>query len=70
METVREWLVSAGIKDDRISQSANKQWMQFDASPEEAEDLLKTEYYVYEHTPSGNKHVGCDEYDNTTPSVN
>ena len=61
VDTVREWLESSGIEPHRISQSVNKQWMQFDATPAEAEDLLKTEYYVYEHTSTGSTHIGCDE---------
>ena len=63
VDSIRAWLESSGIEGHRIEQSPNKQWLKFDASVEEAEDLLKTEYYVYEHTPSGNTHVGCDEYD-------
>ncbi|KAI4154970.1 MAG: hypothetical protein LQ340_001318, partial [Diploschistes diacapsis] len=62
VDTVRNWLESAGVEAHRISQSANKQWMQFDATPEEVEDILKTEYYVYEHGPTGKTHVGCDQY--------
>lgn len=59
--SVREWLESAGISSDRISQSANKQWLQFDADAEEAEKLLQAEYYVYSHSGSGRSHVACRE---------
>ncbi|KAF4551800.1 Pro-kumamolisin activation domain-containing protein 2 [Elsinoe fawcettii] len=62
VEAVRSWLVSAGISADRIGQSANKQWIQFDAPAEEAEKLLKTEYHAYEHTATGKTNIACDEY--------
>lgn len=62
VEAIRTWLMSAGIRAERLSVSANKQWMQFDASVEEAESLLKTTYYNYEHEPTGRTTVACDEY--------
>ena len=62
VDTVRDWLVSAGIAAERIGQSVNKQWLQFDADASEAEGLFKTEYYVYEHSGSGNTNVACDQY--------
>ena len=42
--------------------------MQFDASLDEVEDLLKTEYYVFEHT-SGNTDIACDEYETSSRLV-
>ncbi|KAI1326976.1 protease s8 tripeptidyl peptidase [Xylariaceae sp. FL0255] len=45
VETVSSWLVSAGIERHRITHSENKLWLAFDATVEEAEGLLKTEYY-------------------------
>ncbi|KAB5513198.1 putative Tripeptidyl-peptidase sed1 [Coniochaeta sp. 2T2.1] len=62
VNAVTEWLKSAGFAADRISQSANKQWMQFDATAAEAEDLLFTEFYVYEHRHTGTQNIACDEY--------
>lgn len=62
VSSVRAWLEGAGIASDRISRSANKQWMQLDATVDEAENLLRTEYYVYEHGPTGRTTVACDEY--------
>jgi tripeptidyl-peptidase-1 len=61
VEDVRSWLKSAGIADNRISQSVNKQWIQFDSDAEELEKLLHTEYYVYSHTGTGRTHVACRE---------
>ena len=59
--TVRSWLESAGIAAERIGHSANKQWIQFDATVEEAEDLLKTKYHSYEHLGTENWNIGCDQ---------
>lgn len=61
VDSVRDWLEGMGIAGHRISQSANKQWLQFDADAEEVENLLKTEYYIYEHQDSGKNHVACRE---------
>lgn len=62
VDGVKSWLHEAGIAKERISHSANKQWIQFDAKVEEAERLLKTKYYHYEHEATRNIHVACDEY--------
>ncbi|OTA67118.1 hypothetical protein K449DRAFT_455218 [Hypoxylon sp. EC38] len=62
VEIVHEWLVASGIPRERVSQSANKAWLQFDADAEEAEELFKTKYYIYQHKDSGTKKVACDEY--------
>ncbi|KAJ5253111.1 hypothetical protein N7489_003521 [Penicillium chrysogenum] len=59
---VRYWLESAGIAKERITQSANKQWIQFDADAEELENLLHTKYYLYSHAETGRSHVACREY--------
>ncbi|CAG8984083.1 hypothetical protein HYALB_00003025 [Hymenoscyphus albidus] len=56
------WLVESGIPVASISQSANKQWMQFDAATSELESLLKTEYHVYEHAENGKSTIACDQY--------
>ena len=60
VETVRGWLESAGIEANRISQSVNKQWLQFDANVDEVEDLLHAEYHQYEHQGTGKINVACD----------
>ena len=61
VDSVRTWLESAGIASDRVTQSANKQWLQFDADAEELEKLLYAEYYIYSHSGSGRSHVACRE---------
>jgi len=50
---VREWLSSSGISKERIRASK---------SNAEAERLLNTEYYFYEHA-SGEPTVACEQYD-------
>lgn len=61
VEAVQAWLESVGIDASRISLSANKQWLQLDATASEVEDLFQTEYHVYEHVVTGKSSVGCDE---------
>ncbi|KAK4545784.1 hypothetical protein LTR36_002738 [Oleoguttula mirabilis] len=61
VDAVKAWLASAGISEHRVKQSQSLNFLEFDATVDEAEDLLKTEYHVYEHE-SGQPHVACDEY--------
>lgn len=62
VDRVRAWLEEEGIDGDRVSQSVNKQWLQFDASAREMERLLRAEYYLYSHAESGRSHIACREY--------
>lgn len=62
VDSVRGWLLSAGIEAESISQSVNKQWMQFDISTADLESLLSTQYHVYEHAATGKSTVACDKY--------
>ena len=61
MDGVKDWLGSSGIHHNRTSLSANKQWVQFDATIGELESLLKTQYHVYEHD-AGHEMPSCDQY--------
>ncbi|MCJ1227495.1 hypothetical protein MMC12_004151 [Toensbergia leucococca] len=61
VDSVINWLNSAGITPERISRSQSLGWLTFDATVEEAENLLKTEYHVYRHA-DGKPHVACDGY--------
>lgn len=36
--------------------------MQFDATTKEAEDLLFTDYFVWEHTPTGSENIAAEAY--------
>nr|POF26206.1 tripeptidyl-peptidase sed1 [Quercus suber] len=49
VEAVKAWLHSAGIDSSRTKQSQGLNWLEFEATVDEAEELLKTEYYVFEH---------------------
>ncbi len=62
VEKVHSWLTSAGISPERIKQSQSLSWLHFDATVEEAEDLLKTEYFLYVHQGTGQGQVACTEY--------
>jgi tripeptidyl-peptidase-1 len=55
-------MIDSGIRENRISQSTNKAWLQFDASIREMEQLFQTKYYYYEHVDGGPKHIGCEDY--------
>ncbi|KAI0696744.1 Pro-kumamolisin, activation domain-containing protein [Cytidiella melzeri] len=59
VDVVREWLVKKGIDPSKIQLSKNGGWIEAKVSVAEAEDLLKTEYHVYNHATTGGKHVGC-----------
>lgn len=50
-----------GIDRGRVSQSTNKQWMQFDATVSEVEGLIDAEFHHFEHT-SGRTSIACDQY--------
>ncbi|KAM7187718.1 Pro-kumamolisin, activation domain containing protein [Naviculisporaceae sp. PSN 640] len=62
VQEVQRWLVSAGIDRKRLSRSTNKQWIAFDATVEEAEKLLLTDFHFFEHVESGIKNIACSEY--------
>lgn len=58
---VRNWLIASGIADERVVHSDNKGWLAFDATTEEMEGLLHTEYYNFEHSSADRVAVACDE---------
>lgn len=60
-DAVLDWIVASGISADRVSVSTNKQWIQFDATATEAENLLFAEFFVWEHA-SGTYDISTDEY--------
>ncbi|KAJ6454702.1 subtilisin-like protein [Mycena sanguinolenta] len=61
VHTVVSWIADSGIARDRVRVSKTKGWVLLNATVAEAEDLLRTEYHVFEHD-SGTAHVACDEY--------
>lgn len=58
---VKSWLEGSGIAADRVKQSVNRGWLDFQATTDEMEALLKTKYNVYKHN-SGAHHLACDSY--------
>jgi len=61
VDAVTGWLKDAGISADRIKLSVNKQWIQFDATTAEVEELLAADYYVWEHS-SGTQDISTEAY--------
>lgn len=61
VDAVRAWLASSGIAPERVRQSQSLGWLTFDATVEEAENLLSTEYHLYRHS-TGKPHVACSGY--------
>ncbi|EPQ54887.1 subtilisin-like protein [Gloeophyllum trabeum ATCC 11539] len=62
IEAVKNWLIGSGISPERIRLSGNKGWIELNATVAEAEDLLDTEYHVYEHEESGLEQISCHSY--------
>ena len=60
VNAVREWLVSTGIDHRRITVSDNRGWIAFDATVEEAEDLLGAQYHEYGHSDEDKYTLGCE----------
>lgn len=61
VDVVTAWLESAGIRPERVHRSQSLGWLKFNATVNEAQSLLKTEYHRYQHL-SGKPHVACTEY--------
>jgi tripeptidyl-peptidase I len=62
LDSTVDWLAASGISRQRIAQSENKGWLAFDATAEELEGLLDTEFYNFEHSTQGHSTVACDDY--------
>ena len=62
VDTTVDWLAASGISRSRVYHSDNKGWLAFDATPDEVEDLLNTEFYNFEHAEQDTSTVGCDSY--------
>lgn len=62
VDTVASWLIEAGISKERLTHSGNKAWLAFDATVEEAEKLLHTEYFHDGIDGEYGSAVGCNEY--------
>ncbi|KAF8880770.1 peptidase S8/S53 domain-containing protein [Infundibulicybe gibba] len=61
LAAVRAWLGASGLAPTRVRVSPTKGWIEVNTTTEEAENLLKAEYHVYEHG-SGKQHIACTAY--------
>lgn len=62
IDAVTAWLKNSGIAPERIKKSQSMGWLTLDATVSEAENLLKTKFFLYKHSLTGKPHVGCSEY--------
>ncbi|EFX02100.1 protease s8 tripeptidyl peptidase [Grosmannia clavigera kw1407] len=66
VDAVLDWLAdTVGIGEAssrRVELSRGRNWVMFNATVEEVERLLATEYHVYRHTKHGHEQVACDQY--------
>lgn len=58
---IEEWLVQNNIHATRHTHLRNN-WLAVNVTAKEAEELLRTEYFVHRHEESGHQRVACDEY--------
>ncbi|KAI9001568.1 subtilisin-like protein [Trametes punicea] len=59
VDAVRGWLVESGIDAERVRLNPSGGWLVANVTVAEAEELLGTEYFVYEHAESGHEQLGC-----------
>lgn len=59
---VRHWLHDSGIDLERHNISPGRGWLKFEATVDELESLLATEYHVFKHAYTEEDHIGCSEY--------
>ncbi|KAL9616458.1 MAG: hypothetical protein Q9160_008674 [Pyrenula sp. 1 TL-2023] len=62
IDAAHKWLESSGIDLVRTVLSPGRNWIKFNATISEMEELLHTKYEVYEHQLTGQPHLACDEY--------
>jgi tripeptidyl-peptidase-1 len=60
--TVKSWLMDAGITEDRMQLSLGRSWLRMNLTIAEAENLLKTEYRVFEHKETSKRALAVEEY--------
>ncbi|TVY30670.1 Tripeptidyl-peptidase sed1 [Lachnellula hyalina] len=60
--SVKSWLAESGIDNSRVKFSKSLGWAKFNATVEEVEYLLRTEYYAYTNAETGNDHLACEDY--------
>ena len=60
MEVVHNWLVGNEIDSSRITRAKSGAWVSLNATVAEAERLLDTEYFVYQHS-DGSTYLACKD---------
>ena len=60
VDTVTTWLYEAGVNPARVRLSKDGGYLDLKVTIAEAEDMLATKYYVYEHE-DGTEHVACED---------
>ncbi|KAJ8606786.1 hypothetical protein MRB53_040712 [Persea americana] len=62
LQEVRSWLEESGVNSSRFSHSTSRASLQFHATVEEAERLLRTQFHEYTDAETGSASIGCDSY--------
>jgi tripeptidyl-peptidase I len=62
IESVQEWLLASEIASHRHQLASSRGSIQFNATVEELESLLKTKYKVWQNIDTGDLSLSCDEY--------
>lgn len=58
IKSVVDWLSEYGLSTDRLRLSHSRGWVEVNATAAEVEELLDTEYNVYQHYVSGATQIG------------
>lgn len=67
INAVVDWLMQSSVEWSRLRFSPSKSWLQVNMTVAEVEELLKTEYHVYEDD-DGAERVGCSQVDHPPTS--
>ena len=62
IRTVRNWLSEFGIARNRVKLSQGMNWLYVNTTILEAEKLMRTEYFMFEHTMTRTRQVACHSY--------
>lgn len=62
IDAVKSWLIDSGISEDRIRLSNSRSWLRMNLTISEAENLLKTEYQIFEHKTTTKRALAVEEY--------
>ena len=62
LSAVKHWLTEEGLPEEEIFYSADKSWIKVQTTVQKAQELLKTQYHVFEDTANGHKQLACDKY--------